>query len=155
MDRRQLLGSAAALLALPAWSRHPWKPYEDTPPVYLEGEVTMIIWAEPHPHLELAQRVGAPLPPDLRRRNLLPHRDAGATAALLGQVALPVSDDRIWRVELPALPQLLRWNVPRPKIGEVLGVVGRPGPPVTGSPTLQAEILYVGARGYPLRSEPS
>jgi hypothetical protein len=75
--------------------------------------------------------------------------------ALLSRARLPVSDDAIWRVDLPSLARLTIWDLPRPKIGNVLGIVGFAGPPVTGSPTLQAEIIFIGEKGYPLRSDPA
>lgn len=155
MHRRFFLGTAASALAPWAWASHGWAPYSGQPPLYLEGEVTMIIWADPHPHLELVQRVGATMPRDLRSRPVLPGKPGVDTAALVDRVVLPRPSDRTWRVELPALNRLAAWNMPRPKTGEVLGVIGFAGPPVTGTLTMQAEILYVGAKGYPLRSDPA
>jgi hypothetical protein len=156
MKRRQLLllPCAALLPVLAAHAEHGWKPFTEQPPVYLEGEVTMIIWSDPHPHLELVQREGARVPADLQRRALRPHRDRQRTAELLRRVALPLAGERIWRVELPSLPKITTLGLDRPKIGEVLGVVGFAGPRVTGSPTLQAEIHYTGTTGYPLRADP-
>jgi hypothetical protein len=104
--------------------------------------------------MEVVQRVGARIPTGLADRVLPPHVGDERSRALLAAAVLPVSDDRIWRVELPAMPKLVRWDVPRPRIGQVVGVVGLPGPVVTGSPSVDAEILFIGERGYPLRADP-
>jgi hypothetical protein len=153
MRRRHLVALPGVLLVPSLQAEHGWKPYEGQPPLYVEGEVATLIWADPHPHLELVQRVGARIPPDLRQRKLAPHR-AADMEALLERAVLPRADDRIWRVDLPTLARLSIWGVKRPKRGEVLGVIGFAGPPVTGSPTLRSEILFVGDRGYPLQADP-
>ena len=67
---------------------------------------------------------------------------------------LATSNDRTWRVLLPPLPKLLAWGVERPHIGQLVGVVGFAGSRIGGIQALQAELLFTGARGYPLRSEP-
>lgn len=154
MQRRELLVLACGL-AVP-WARAglQWQPYPGRPPLYLEGEVTMLTWSEPSPHLQMMHRAEAVLPADLPLREIAPHRDPQRTRALLGRAVLPSSTDRTWRVLLPSLPTLLAWGVQRPKIGQVVAVVGFAGSRIDGTQALQAEFLFTGARGYPLRSEP-
>jgi hypothetical protein len=153
MQRRHLLTVAGMVLVPAASASHGWKPFAEAPPFYLEGEVTNIIWADPHPHLELVQRVGAKLPQDLRQRDLPPHRGRDMNELLLRAV-MPAATERRWRVELPELHRLLAWGMPRPKTGYQVGVVGLPGPWVSGTPTVQAEIVFMGPNGYPLRANP-
>jgi hypothetical protein len=145
-----LLGAAAAPWALAATE---WQPYASVPPLYLEGEVTTIIWADPSPYLELLHREGAVIPADLTAREIAPHKDLQRVRNLLKRAALPFSEDRRWRVQLPSMPRLQAAGMQRPKIGEVVGVVGFAGPPVSAVQVLQAEVVFTGARGYPLRSE--
>lgn len=77
-------------------------------------------------------------------------------ASMIMAIAAPIRQAmyRRWRIELPTLARLSKWDLPRPKIDPLIGVVGHPGPPVTGTPTLQAEVLFIGGRAYPLRSVP-
>lgn len=153
MQRRQLLVLLGASAAPWAKAATEWKPYLGVPPLYIEGEVTTLIWAEPQPYLELLHRNGARIPEDLTAREIAPHRDTARTRALLERAALPFGEDRRWRVQLPTMPQLMAWGMQRPKIGEVVGVVGFAGPPITSVQALQAEVLFTGVRGYPLRGE--
>lgn len=154
MQRRELLGLACALAAPWARAATQWRPYPGQPPIYLEGEVTLLTWSEPSPHLQLVRRQGATIPPGLSALEIAPHRDRARTRALLERTVLATSNDRTWRVLLPPLPKLLAWGVERPHIGQLVGVVGFAGSRIGGIQALQAELLFTGARGYPLRSEP-
>lgn len=151
MNRRELAGIGLLLIAGRVRADHPWRPYEGAPPLYVEGNVNTLLWNDPHPHLRLVHRPSVRLPTDLRERKLLPHRDADSTAQLLSRVVVPVFE-RAWRVELPTLAKLLEWGVERPMIGEPAGVIGMPGPEVRGMATLQAVVLFVDGKGYPLGS---
>lgn len=156
MRRRDILGWAAALSGLDrARAEHGWKPYDGVPPVYLEGPVVVLTWADPHPHLELLHRAETRLPYDLRSRVIPRQKEPRDTAELLALATLPVNADGRWRVDLPTLARLSIWGVARPRIGEPLGVIGYPGPPVTGTPSLEAALLFVGDKVYPLRSDPA
>lgn len=138
-----------------AWAEHGWQPYDGLPPLYLEGEVTTIIWADPHPYLELAHKSDARLPADLRLRPIPRTRNDAQVAQLLQSARVPPARERLWRVELPSLAQLSRWNAPRPKINQVISVIGFAGPPLKDTPTISAELLFVGQRAFPLRTEPA
>lgn len=155
MKRRQslllLFGAAAA-----PWARSAteWSPWVGQPPLYIEGEVTVLTWAAPQAWLQMVQHRGAVVPADLAARDIARHRNPEVTRDLLRRAVLPVSNDRMWHVRLPTLAQLLAWGVDRPQIGHVVGVVGHAGPRINGFQALQAELLFTGARGYPLHSEP-
>lgn len=137
------------------WAHHAWEPYDSAAPLYLEGPVLNIIWADPHPHLEIAHRPGTALPRDFARRRIPPQQEPVDVEALLRKATVPVGEDRIWQVQLPSLARLSAWGVQRPKIDDVIGVLGLRGPPVTNSPTVRAEILFIGDRAYPMRSDPA
>lgn len=153
MHRRFFLTTLAALAPLPALAEHGWERYDQAAPVYLVGEVTSIIWADPHPHLELAHRP-ARLPVDLHLR-VPPQKEPVDVAALLRNAAVPVIGGEIWRVELPTLARLALWNVPRPKIKQVISVLGYPGPQLKDTKTVVAEILFIDGKAYPMRSGPA
>lgn len=149
MNRRELAGIGLLLAAGQARAHHAWRPFEGAPPLYLEGHVNTLLWNDPHPHLRLVHRPDARLPTDLRNREVLPHKETRRMEALIDRAVVPVFE-RAWRVELPTLAKLLEWGVQRPKMGNTLGVLGLPGPDVQDTATLQALILFVGKRGYPL-----
>lgn len=155
MHRRSALVALAAICSSRSWAEHGWEAYDLARPLYLEGEVSTLLWSDPHAYLELVPDSGAKVPPDLRRRIVPRQKEKVDTAALLARAAVPVLGSRIWRVELASLARLSVWDVPRPKIKDHLGVVGYAGPPVGETPTLRAEILFIGDKAYPLRSDPA
>lgn len=156
MRRRQIAGLAAACWWPRTWAAQPAAGYDPGRPLYIEGPVVFLLWAEPQPHLELLHRIGTAVPADLAQRPVPRQKDALDTAALLARAALPLSrEDRRWQVNLPGMARLSAWNVPRPRIDEVIAVVGFPGPPATGTPTLRPEILFMGGRAYPMRADPA
>ncbi|TFY99865.1 DUF6152 family protein [Ramlibacter rhizophilus] len=155
MHRRSLLALAGAACAAPrAFANHGWSIYDTARPLYIEGPVTTILWADPHPHLELLHRPGYALPADLAHRRMPAQREAADLEGMLRAATVPLTPEGHWRVELPELNRLVAWDVKRPRIDTRLGVLGYPGPPVTGTPTLRAEVLFIGDRAYPLRSSP-
>lgn len=158
MQRRHLLmaapGLALASAGLHAGQARNTPPGAGEQPLYLEGPVTTLLWA-PQPHLELAQIPNATLPADLARRKIPRQKDPVDVGALLQAARVPGAEDRIWRVELPPINRLEAWNVPRPKIDQVVSVLGWRVPAVAGTPTLRAEILFIDGRAYPLRSDPA
>lgn len=154
MQRRAfLLVLGAGPLGLRA--EHAWQPTPGAPPVYLEGVVTTIIWADPHPHLEMLHRAETRIPAELRKRRIPRQKDPVDIAELLARVVLPPGGGEVWRVDLPTLARLTKWDLPRPKIGDVIGVVGLQGPPMKDTPTVRAEILFLAKRAFPLRSDPA
>lgn len=156
MKRRSLLLAAGALPVAGLRAEHGWEAYDLARPLYLEGEVAVILWSDPHPHLELLHRQDARLPHDLLLRRIPRQRDPIDLVAVLARAVVPpAANDRRWRVDLPTLARLSKWGLPRPKIKQVIGVIGYPGPPVTGTSTLRAEVLFIGDRAYPLRSDPA
>ncbi|MGV3572839.1 MAG: hypothetical protein ACO1PB_19760 [Ramlibacter sp.] len=156
MHRRTFAIAVAALPFGFARAEHGWEAYDLAVPLYLEGEVTHIIWGDPHPHLELLHRPAQQVPADLRLRQIPAQKQAVDARRLLAEARVaPRSTGRFWRVELPSLARLQAWDMRRPKVGQVLGVIGFAGPPVTGTPTLRAEILFIGDRAYPMRSDPA
>ena len=71
LTRRTVLAAAGALCPLlPLAQVRPLHigPWDESRPIYLEGEVTVIMWSEPHPHLEIIHDGLRGLPPDLARR---------------------------------------------------------------------------------------
>lgn len=156
MQRRSFFTALATLSPVPlALAEHGWETYDLAKPLYLEGEVTTIIWADPHSHLELLHRSGVTVPADLLQRPIPKQRENVDTAALLRNARVPPAGREIWRVELPSLALLSKWDVRRPKIQQVIGVVGYPGPQLLDTPTVRAEILFIGGKAYPMRSDPA
>jgi hypothetical protein len=153
--RRSLLVLAASSWAARAWAHHGWDAYDTRQPLYIEGPVTTLMWADPHPHLELLHRPGYALPMDLADRDIPAQRAPFDARAVLRRAVVPAGSEARWRVDLPELNRLIAWDLARPKIGMRLGVVGYAGPPVTGTPTMVAEILFIGERAYPMRSDPA
>lgn len=156
MNRRSLLAALASLPAASALAEHGWEPYEMVRPFFLEGRVTTIIWADPHAYLELLhQPRRSGIPADLRARAVPKQKEKVDVAALLDRAVVPAQSGEIWRVELPSLARLSKWGLPRPKIKQVISVIGYIGPQLQDTKTVRAEILFMDAKAYPLRSDPA
>lgn len=125
-------------------------------PLYLEGRVIKIIWADPHAHMEmLHQPSSAVVPADLRRRPVPRQKENVDVGALLEKAAVPAVSGEIWRVELPSLARLSKWDVPRPKIKQLVSLIGYLGPQLLDTKTIRAEVFFVDGKAYPLRSDPA
>lgn len=155
MHRRSALFAFTALCTSRTWADHGWEAYDLARPIYLEGEVAELLWSDPHAHLELVPDPGARVPPDLRQRVVPRQKEHVDAAALLARASVPVAGNRIWRVQLASLARLTLWDVPRPKTKDRLGVIGYAGPPVQQTLTMRAEMLFIGDKAYPLRSDPA
>ena len=70
MQRRAFI-AAPLLVGLPAWAHHGWSSFDQARPLYLEGKVAEVAWANPHVELQLDLPVeGLKLPADLATRSL-------------------------------------------------------------------------------------
>lgn len=156
MYRRTVLAAlGGALLPLWSWAHHGWEAYDQSRPVYLEGIVSTITWADPHVEVELQLDPEARVPLDLATRVVPKQQYDIDLRKVLGQAVVPVLGDRQWRVFLAPLARLAVWEVPRPKVGDRIAVVGYMGPREKGDPAVRAEILFIGEKAYPLRSGPA
>lgn len=154
MHRRSLLAALASFPAGAALAEHGWEPFDGVRPIYLEGRVTTIIWADPHAHLEMLHQPGsATLRGHLRRRQMPGGKENAEFAALLDKAIVPSESGEIWRVELPSLAKLGKWGVPRPKIKQLISLIGYLGPQLLDTKTVRAEYFVVEGEIYPLRSE--
>lgn len=159
VSRRELLlslaaaGSLPALLSSRAHAHHGWGSFDETRPLYFEGEVTAVRWQNPHAELELRLSESLALPADLASRAVPPQKTAVDGAAVMKNAALP-RQRGTWTVELAPLTRLAAWKVPEVKAGDRVAVVGytREGEPETRT---RAEYLLSGGKVYPLRSLPA
>jgi hypothetical protein len=113
--------------------------------------VTVIIWADPLPHLELLHRADAHVALARWDHLLAARGEPSALRRLLADAIIPPAvDGGRWRVELPSLARLSAAGVPRPRIGTLCEVLGSWTSPVTGTPTVRAEVLFQDGRVYEL-----
>lgn len=153
--RRSLLVLAASSWAAHAWAHHGWDIYDTRRPLYVEGLVVTLTWADPHPRLELLHRPEYALARNLAESDVPAQKEALDVKDILRRAVVPTGPEARWRVDLPELNRLVAWDLKRPKIGMRLGVLGYAGPPVTGTATMAAEVLFIGERAYPMRSDPA
>ena len=157
MQRRKLVISSAALLALPvlkAWGHHGWSSFDQGRPLYLEGKAAKVSWGNPHAELDLDLATDLRLPPDLGAR-ALPAQSAGVDGpALLKAAKLPTRKDKRWQVELAPISRLQAWKVPEIKAGDTLAVLGFTFTEEKGEAVMRAEYLFYKGQVYGLRSAP-
>jgi hypothetical protein len=159
VSRRELLLSLAAAGSLPtlfsasAHAHHGWSSFDESRPLYFEGEATAVRWQNPHAELELKLSDSLALPPDLAGRAVPAQKTAVDSAAVLKNATLPQKRGT-WTVELAPLTRLVAWQVPEVKTGDRVAVIGytREGEPEART---RAEYLLVGGKVYPLRSLPA
>ena len=157
MQRRTLIAVATAgLLAGPAArAHHGWSSFDQSRPLYLEGQAAKVSWGNPHAEVQLDLPADLRLPADLASRKL-PAQSAGPDGpALLKAASLPTRKDRRWEIELAPISRLNAWQVPEIKAGDTLAVLGFTFTGEKGEAVLRAEYLFVGGKTYGLRSSPA
>ena len=155
MNRRTLLLSAGAAVGLPAWAHHGWSSFDQSRPIFLEGQAAQVAWRNPHVELSLDLPPAPKLPADLASR-LLPAQAATVDGpALLKAAQLPTRQDRRWAIELAPLTRMQAWAVPEIKNGDAMGVLGFTFNGEKGEAVLRAEFLFLRGKVYGLRSAPA
>lgn len=159
VSRRELLLALAAAGSLPtlfssrAHAHHGWGRFDESRPLYFEGEATAVRWQNPHAELELRLSEPLVLPADLAARTVPAQKTAVDGAAVLKNASLP-RQRGTWTVELAPLTRLVAWQVPEVEAGDRVAVIGytRAGEPETRT---RAEFLLSNGQVYPLRSLPA
>lgn len=161
-NRRQACRAALGLAALPmlgwattAWAHHGWGSFDTSRPIFLAGQVTRAVWANPHVEVELTVRPGLTVPPDLATRAVPAQRASLDDQAILSAAVVPNRRDPVWEIELAPLFRMRSWEVEPLRVGDEIMVVGYTFPQEQGQPILRAEYLFVGDKAYGLRSNPA
>jgi hypothetical protein len=154
MDRLTfLICLPGAWLSLRAHAHHGWTSFDESKPLYFEGEVVAARWQNPHAEIDLRIEGGLRLPADLTTRSV-PAQQAAVDAARILADAQPPPRSGVWTCELAPLTRLAAWQVPQPDVGDRCAVVGftRQGAPDL---RMRAEFVLIGEQVYPLRSVPA
>lgn len=156
MLNRRLVMTLPLVAAWPAQAHHGWSSFDQTRPLYLEGQALKVQWTNPHAELQLGLPAnGLRLPPDLGTRSLPAQTSPVDGAALLKAVQLPTRKDRRWEVELAPLLRMNAWGVPPIKAGDTLALLGFTFTGEQGAAVLRAEYLFLAGKVYGLRSSPA
>jgi hypothetical protein len=153
MKRRNLL---LATLATPlaASAHHGWSSFEQDKPVYLEGRVKTVRWANPHAEVVVTVEDGLKLPANLAGRAVPAQSQSIDGAAVLAKTRLPESAAGDWTIEFAPLFRMNAWGVREPKAGDRIEVVGYIAPKIGDGRLLRVEYLFVDGKAYGLRSSP-
>ncbi len=156
MQRRHFTFTAAALACMPdAMAHHGWSSFDQTRPIYLEGQTGKVMWRNPHAEFELEVAADLKLPADLATRPLPAQSAPVDGPALLKAAQLPTRKDRRWLVELAPLTRLEAWKVAPLKAGDRVAVLGFTFSDEKGDALVRAEYLFAGGKTYGLRSSPA
>lgn len=154
IDRRLFVGAAGMLWLPAAWPHHGWSSFDANRPLYLEGRATAVAWRNPHAELTLEVSPGLKLPADLGKR-MVPAQSAQVDGAkLLASAQLPTRKDTTWQIELAPLTRMSAWQVPEIKAGQQVAMLGYTFEGEKGDPVMRVEYLWLGDKGYGLRSSP-
>ncbi len=156
MQRRHVLAAAAASL-VPAklMAHHGWSTFDTARPIYLEGKVSKVSWANPHAELGLEVDPQLKLPADLASRAVPAQQTSFDAKGTLSKAVVPTRKDKQWTLELAPLNRMNAWKVPEPKVGDKISLLGYTFPGERGEPIARVEVLFIGGQAYPLRSGPA
>lgn len=155
MQRRVFI-TTPLLVSLPAWAHHGWSSFDQSRPIYLEGQVAQVAWRNPHVELKLdLPKAGLKLPTDLSARSLPPQAAPVDGPALLKAAQLPTRKDRRWEIELAPLSRMQAWGVPEIKVVDALAMLGFTFIGEKGDAVLRVEYLFAAGKTYGLRSSPA
>jgi hypothetical protein len=154
MKRRTLLLAAAAA-PITALAHHGWSSFDQDRPVYLEGRVKTVRWANPHAEVVLVVDDGLRLPADLARRSLPAQSQQVDGASVLAKTRLPEAAAGEWTIEFAPLFRMQAWGVREPKAGERIEVIGYVAPKIGNGRLLRVEYLFADGKAYGLRSSPA
>ena len=156
MKRRQLVLAATgiAFAGRPVWAHHGWSSFDQDRPVYLQGRVASVKWANPHAELILELPPDYRLPADLAGRNVPAQSAQVDGKGLLAKVVAPTRKDRRWEIELAPLTRMEAWKVAPVQVGATIGVLGFTFKEEKGEAIVRAEYLFVDGKAYGLRSSP-
>jgi hypothetical protein len=136
MQRRHLLAAALVVATIPAVAHHGWSSFDQNAPLYLQGQLASVNWANPHAEAVLEVGKGLALPADLAKRTLPQQQQAVDTQALLARTQVPAAAEGKWELEFAPLSRMNAWDV-------------------AGKPKLmRVEYLIVNGTAYGLRSSP-
>jgi len=159
MNRRTYVKwlSAGSVVLVPglAIAHHGWSGFDQDRPIYLEGQVSRVKWANPHVELMLEVPAGLQLPPDLAQRALPAQTAPVDGKAVLSRAVLPRRKDSQWEIELAPLTRMEAWKVPEIRPGATVSVVGFTARDEKGDAVLRAEFLFLAGKAYGLRSSPA
>lgn len=154
MKRRTCLLAAAAL-PLAARAHHGWSSFDQDRPLFLQGRVVSVKWANPHAELVLELPADYRVPADVAARAVPQQASTIDGKALLAKAAAPTRKDRRWEIELAPLTRLEAWKVAPIQPGATVGILGYTFKDEKGAAILRAEYLYVDGKAYGLRSSPA
>lgn len=154
MKRRTLLVAAAAV-PVAAQAHHGWSSFDQDRPVYLEGKVKSVRWANPHAEVTLTVDAGLRLPADLAGRSVPAQSQNVDGAAILAKTRLPEAAAGDWTIEFAPLARMNAWDVREPKAGERIEVIGYVAPKIGNGRLLRVEYLFAGGKVAGLRSSPA
>lgn len=154
MKRRTLLlASVAAPIA--AHAHHGWSSFDQDKPVYLDGRIKTVRWANPHAEVVLVVDAALKLPADLARRSLPAQSQQMDSAAILARTRLPEAAAGEWTIEFAPLSRMQAWGVREPKPGDRIEVIGYLAPKIGNGRLLRVEYLFADGMAYGLRSSPA
>jgi hypothetical protein len=154
MKRRTLLIAALAATA-PVLAHHGWSSFDQDKPVYLEGRIKTVRWANPHAEVVLVVEPNMKLPADLAGRMVPAQSQNVDGAAILAKTRLPESAAGEWTVEFAPLSRMNAWGVREPKAGDRIEVVGYIAPQIGNGRLLRVEYLFADGKVAGLRSSPA
>ncbi len=154
MKRRTLLLAAAAAPAA-ALAHHGWSSFDQDKPVYLEGRLKTVRWANPHAEAVLTVDADLKLPAGLTSRAMPAQSQRVDGAAVLAKTRLPEAAAGDWALEFAPLFRMNAWGIRELKAGDRIEVIGYTAPTIGDGRLLRVEYLFSDGKVYGLRSSPA
>lgn len=159
MKRREWMLGALATSWITAPSavlaHHGWSSFDQNRPIYLEGKVVAVRWANPHVELNIEVPANLKLPADLAKRDVPAQTAPVDGRSLLARAVVPTRKDRQWEIELAPLTRMEAWKIPEIKAGATVSLLGFTLTGEQGEAVMRVEYLYLAGKAYALRSSPA
>ena len=159
MKRREWMLGALATSWITAPSavlaHHGWSSFDQNRPIYLEGKVVAVRWANPHVELNIEVPANLKLPADLAKRDVPAQTAPVDGRSLLARAVVPTRKDRQWEIELAPLTRMEAWKIPEIKAGASVSLLGFTLTGEQGEAVMRVEYLYLAGKAYALRSSPA
>jgi len=153
--KRRILLAAAAAAPVAALAHHGWSSFDQDKPIYLEGRVKAVRWANPHAEAVITVEPTLKLPADLTQRRMPAQSQSVDAAAILARTRLPEAVAGDWTVEFAPLFRMNAWGVRELKVGDRIEVIGYIAPKIGDGRLLRVEYLFSDGKAYGLRSSPA
>jgi hypothetical protein len=149
-----LVACLALNMAMPltAQAHHGWSSYDLTRPIYVEGEVTEVIWSNPHVEVLLKTAPDLAVPAGFAQTGLPEMLEQVGGRDSVQNVRVPSEQGKTWRIEFAPIARMGGYNMSRrPETGTRMAFVGYISRTLCDEMRVEL-VIYADGDMYPMRN---